>query len=141
MAQVFLGMLCKGSFKNFSEIMKDLSPSKLYHVSMDGPNVDLKFLKELSKLRVGDSVRSLVDIGTCSLHSVHGSMKTGEIASKWELKKIMKSVYTIMHKSLACREDCLCFRIETLPTKLLCNPVWFCFWIFLVTEVKMYKTL
>ena len=105
MAQVFLGMLCKGSFKNFSEITKDLWPSKLYHISMDGPNVDLKFLKEFSKLRAGDSVHSLVDIGTCSLHSVHGSMKTGEIASKWELKKIMKSVYTIMHKSLACRED------------------------------------
>ena len=46
---------------------------------MDGPNVNLKFLKEFSKLRAGDSVLSLADIGTCSLHSVHGSMKLGRV--------------------------------------------------------------
>ena len=40
---------------------------------MDGPNVNLKFLMEFSKLRAGDSVHSLADIGTCSLYSVHGS--------------------------------------------------------------------
>ena len=79
----FLGhAMHKDLLKHFGEITKDLSSSKLYHMSMDGPNVNLKFLKELSKLREGDSVHSLDDIGTCSLHSVHGSMKTGEIGSK-----------------------------------------------------------
>ena len=95
----------KGLLKHFGEITKNLSPSKLYHISMDGPNVNLKSLKEFSKLRAGDSVHSLADIGTCSLHSLHGSIKTGEIASKWGLKKIMKSAYTIMHDSPARRED------------------------------------
>ena len=73
----------KDLLKHFGEITKDLSPSKLYHISMDGPNVNVnQFLKEFSKLRAGDSVHSLADIGTCSLHSLHGSIKTGEIASK-----------------------------------------------------------
>ena len=72
---------------------------------MDGPVVSIKFLKEFSKLRAGDSVHYLADNDTCSLHSVHGSMKTGEIACKWGLKKIMKSGYTILHDSPACRED------------------------------------
>ena len=73
----------KDLLKHFGEITKDLSPPKLYHISMDGPNVSLKFLKEFPKLRAGDSVHSLADIGICSLHSSHGSMKTGKIASKW----------------------------------------------------------
>ena len=47
---------------------------------MYGPNVNLNFLKEFPKLRAGDSVNSLADIGTSSSHSVQD---TGEIASKW----------------------------------------------------------
>ena len=38
----------KDLLKHFGEITKDLSPSKLCHISMDGPNVNLKFLKEFS---------------------------------------------------------------------------------------------
>ena len=72
----------KDLLKHFGEITKDRSPSKLYHISMDGPNVNLQFLKEFSKLRAGDSVHSVADIGTCSFHSLHGSIKTEEIASK-----------------------------------------------------------
>ena len=72
----------KDILKHFGEITKDLLPPKLYHVSMDRPNVNLKLLKEFSKIRAGDSIHSIADIGTCSLHSVHGSMKIGEIASK-----------------------------------------------------------
>ena len=94
----------KDLLKHFGEITKDLWPSKSYHISMDGPNVNLRFLKKFSKLRAGDPVHSLADIDTFSLHSVHGRMNTGEIASKWGLKKIMKSAYAIMHDSPASRE-------------------------------------
>ena len=87
---------------------------------MDDPNVNLKFLKEFSKLRTGDSVHSLADIGTCSLHSVHGNMKTGEIASKWGLKKIMKSAYIILHDSPARREDYASVSLSKLYPLSLC---------------------
>ena len=118
----FLGhAIHKNLLKHFGEITKDFSPSKLYHISMDGLNVNLKFLREFSKPRVGDSVHSLADIGTCSLHSVHGSMKTGEIASKWCLKKIMKSAYTIMHDSPACREDYTCISGSKLYPLSFCT--------------------
>ena len=70
----------KDLFKHFGEITKDLSPSKSYHTSMYGPNVNLKFLKEFPKLRAGDSVNFLADIGTSRSHLVQD---TGEIASKW----------------------------------------------------------
>ena len=47
----------KDLLKHFGEITKDFSPSKLYHISMDGPNVN-KFLKKFIKLRAGDSTFS-----------------------------------------------------------------------------------
>ena len=52
-----------------------------------------QIFKGIFKLRAAETVRSLTDIGTCSLHSIHGSMKTREIASKWGLKKTKVCVY------------------------------------------------
>ena len=72
---------------------------------MDGQAATPKFLKDFSKPRSGDSIPCVVDISSCSLHSVHGCMETGEVASNWGLKKIMKSVYTIFHDSPAHREN------------------------------------
>ena len=82
------------------------------------------------------TLHSLADIGSCSLHSVHGSMKTGEIASKWGSKKIMKSAYTILHDGLARTED------NVFVSGLKLYPLSFCatgmvlFLNFLMTEVK-----
>ena len=40
----------KGLLKHFGEIMKDLSRSKLFLLSMARPNVNLKYLNKFSKL-------------------------------------------------------------------------------------------
>ena len=45
----------------FGEITKDLSQYKLCHIPMNDPDFNVKFLKEFSKLRAGDSVHSLAD--------------------------------------------------------------------------------
>ena len=45
----------------FGEITKDLSQYKLCHIPMNDPDFNVKFLKEFSKLRAGDSVHSLTD--------------------------------------------------------------------------------
>ena len=90
---------------HFNKIAGELQFSKLYQISMDGPNVNLKFYKEFLTSKQNETVHSLIDIGSCSLHVVHGSLKTGEEASDWKLKKIMKSAYYILHDSPARRED------------------------------------
>ena len=41
--------------------------------SMNGPNVNLKFHKEFSKLYKDENCHCLIDIGTCSLHTMHNS--------------------------------------------------------------------
>ena len=63
---------------------------------MDGPNTNLKFLQELS---------SLIDIGSCSLHIIHGAFKTGSEATNWKLDKVLKGVYKMIHDSTARCDD------------------------------------
>ena len=82
---IFVGLVThKDLSKHFGEITKDLSSSKWYHMS----NFNPKYLNEVSKLRAVNSVHSLVDIGTWSLHSALDSMKTGEIAFNGGWRKL-----------------------------------------------------
>ena len=40
---------------------------------MNGLNVNLKFHKEFSKLYKDENCHCFIDIGTCSLHTMHNS--------------------------------------------------------------------
>ena len=44
---------------------------------MDGPNTNLKFLEENKKKRETEELKDIIDIGTCNLHTVHGSFEKG----------------------------------------------------------------
>ena len=90
---------------HFRDLTKDLNPSKLYQISMDGPNTNLKFFNQYSNKFAETTLHSLTNIGTCKLHIVHGTIQTGESASGWGLKNIMKSAHRILHNSHARRED------------------------------------
>ena len=57
----------KNLMEHFTEACKNLNNGKLYQVSMDGPNVNLKFLR-LLKEQIGSGVlHELIDIGSCNL--------------------------------------------------------------------------
>ena len=45
-------------------------------ISVDGPRVNLKFYNEIVQDRQENMVHLLIDIGSFSLHIVHGSFKT-----------------------------------------------------------------
>jgi len=63
---------------------RNLDQSHLFQVSMDGPNVNLKFFREFStEFRENN-------IGSCSLHILHGSFTRGAEKTEWNLKKLMK---------------------------------------------------
>ena len=51
-----------------------------------------------------DEVPRLVDIGTCGLHTVHGSLKNGIKSSDWEIGKILKAVFKLLDESPARRD-------------------------------------
>ena len=85
-------------------ITNDLPSNKVYQLSMDRPNVNLKFYKEFSRLYKEENCHCLIDIGTCSLHSVHNSFQTGVEATGWKVKKVLKGAFHILHNSPARRE-------------------------------------
>ena len=47
-------------------------------------------------------------MGSCSLHIIHSTLRTGEIKSGWDLKQILKGAYQILYDSHARREDYEC---------------------------------
>ena len=44
-----------------------------------------------------------MDFGSCGLHVVHGSMKAGAKASKWELQKLLEPMWKFIHDAPARR--------------------------------------
>ena len=72
---------------------------------MDGPSVNLKFYYEIVQDRQENMVHLLIDIGSCSLHIVHGSFKTGAEKTGWNLRALFKDSFQILHDTRARRED------------------------------------
>ena len=48
---------------------------------------------------------SLIDIGSCSLHVVHGAFRTGVQKTKWSIDGILRALYNLFNDSPAKRED------------------------------------
>ena len=76
----------------------------LVQIGSDGPNVNISFLKKFKELREYNDLPSLLDIGTCGLHTVHGSMKTCD-KSVWKIGKVLKAMEGVLHDSPARRDN------------------------------------
>ena len=76
--------------KQFNKITSEFDPKRLYQISMDGPKVNTKFYGEIVTVPEQPMFHKLVDFGSCNLHIVHGSLKTGAEKSGCKLKKILK---------------------------------------------------
>ena len=61
--------------KNFNDGLTGIDPSKNLQISMDGPNVNIKFLEMIKKERGEAKLSKLIDIGSCDLHAVHDLSK------------------------------------------------------------------
>ncbi|XP_066910897.1 uncharacterized protein [Clytia hemisphaerica] len=110
--------------EHFSKTTESLDPSKMVQVSMDGPNVNLKFLKTLISSREEIKLPSLVDIGTCPLHTVNNSFQVGAKNAEWDLKKTLKGIWQIFHDSPARREDYEKETGSTVYPKAFCSTRW-----------------
>ena len=78
---------------------------EVYHISMDGPSVNHKFLKLLKVDWQKLLVHKLIDIGSCNLHIISGAFKTGAQKTGWNIDKTLKGSYQIFHETPARRED------------------------------------
>ena len=83
--------------------LKNLLLERLLQLSMDGPNTNWCVLKLLQEDRCEKDYPNIIDIGSCSLHVVHGAFKSGIEATNWDLKKTMKAMWKIFDDSPARR--------------------------------------
>ena len=73
---------------------------------MGDPNVNIKFHQEFSTHFKERNSKSLIRIGSCSLHIIHINFTSGAEKSGRKLQKGLKGAYHILHNTPAHREDC-----------------------------------
>ena len=91
----------------FRDATANLRQQKMIQVSMDGPNVNKIFYKDLiSEREVSDpDLPFLIDLGTCGLHVGHGAFRTGFEKTEWKIDRLLKSLWYLFNESPARRED------------------------------------
>lgn len=88
--------------------LNSLNLKKVLQLSMDGPNVNIKVLRDLKEeLRDNNDVTDPVifDLGTCGIHTMHNAFKTGIKASKWNIIEFLRSIYNLFKDVPARRAD------------------------------------
>ena len=58
--------------------------------------MNVKLLQVVQDDRKDKGLPHVLDIGTCGLHTVHGSFQTGIEKSEWEMKSVMKASFNIL---------------------------------------------
>jgi hypothetical protein len=83
--------------------------NKLVMLSMDGPNVNWKFLDDLGAYRKEENPEAplLLIMGSCGLHVLHGAYQTAHKNTTWDVQKVLKALHGIFKKSPARRADYL----------------------------------
>ena len=90
-----------------NELLNSLSmvgAEKLIQISMDGPNVNWDVLKTHSQHRAKEEMPSLIELGSCGLHIVHGALQTGMKESGWKPEKVLHAMWKIFDESPARRD-------------------------------------
>lgn len=79
--------------EHFDASTEGLDKNKLLQISMDGPNVNWKFHKEMQSKSIAETGKSLIMIGSCGLHIIHSAFKDGFDASTWSIAKLLLSLF------------------------------------------------
>lgn len=88
----------------FKSAVHPLNLKKLLQVSMDGPNVNIKFFRELTdSLKVTPEDPEILNIGSCGLHTLNVAFKAGVNATQWSLFDFHRSLYYLFKDSPARR--------------------------------------
>ncbi|CAN7945535.1 unnamed protein product [Ixodes hexagonus] len=102
--------------------LEPLPIEKILQISMDGPNVNLKFFKNFQAHLQQTYQVQCVDIGTCGLHTMHNAYRAGITASKWGIDCLLSSLSALFEGSPARREDVSTVTgQETFPLKFVAH--------------------
>ncbi|WAR14725.1 hypothetical protein MAR_004830 [Mya arenaria] len=104
----FLGhATAEDMLQHFQKGIGDLEKQtkNMLQISMDGPNVNWKFLDMITTKIEQDFSVSLINIGSCVLHNVHNAFKTGCQATTWDVSSVLSSMYYLFKDSPTRKED------------------------------------
>lgn len=108
----------------FNKVVADLGKRKLLQLSMDGPHVNWKLFNNISQELKQELHQSLLNVGSCGLHVVHGAFKRGAEKSGLSIDKLLSSLYYLFNNSPARREDYVTIaETELFPLKF-CKTRW-----------------
>lgn len=107
------------------ESLSSLDLKKILQVSMDGPNVNFKLLKDLKVyLYELKEEKTLIDFGSCSLHTVHNAFKTAIISTGWNLIKFLRALYNYFKDSPTRRGEFTRITNSAVFPKKFCAVRW-----------------
>ena len=85
----FIGHGDAKSLLSHFEVLENLDIKNLVQISMDGPNVNWKFLEiAIEEMKKEPLCPELLNIGSCGLHVLHGAYEMGQSATEWSLSNI-----------------------------------------------------
>ena len=101
-----------------------LDMAKSLQLLMDVPNTNWNVLNLVSNHLIENGYKNLVEISSCSLHTVHGAFQTGATKTGWELNKILKAMHQIFNESPARRDVYLKERSSSKFPIKFCETRW-----------------
>lgn len=125
-ASVFLGHTCAGDIlEGFKIALNGLCLKKITQISMDGPNVNFKFLSDLCKeLQTSPSEPILLDLGSCGLHTLHCAFKAAFNGTQWDIVCYLRALYNLFKDVPARRADYTKHTSSELFPKKFCAIRW-----------------
>ena len=91
---------------SFTSALSELPCERMLQVSMDGPSVNWKFYDMFNSMfqEYHDGNR-LLEVGSCGLHVVHGSLQYGHEAAGWSVNSQLRALYNLFKDSPARRSQ------------------------------------
>ena len=111
--------------KKFEEATEQLDLKKLIQISMDGPNVNWKLLDSIAEDRSSnEQYPILLNVGSCSLHVVHGAFRNGMKQTNWGIDLLLKSLHSLFNETPARREDYMKITESEVFPQQFCGHRW-----------------
>ena len=107
-------------------VLAPLDMTKMLQLGMDGPNVNLKLARLLTEDRKQEDANmpDLIEIGSCSLHVIHGAFQTGVKKTGWELEKFLHSLWWLFHDTYKRRTEYTSITGSSVFPKKFCSTRW-----------------
>jgi hypothetical protein len=89
--------------KAFKEGILGIKLDRIFQVSMDGCNVNKKFLRDFQAelLENNPQMPTMIDIGTCGLHTIHNALKNAFNKIGWSMNSFLSSLYNMFYRAPA----------------------------------------